>query len=489
MSAEVLHGTGRRLRQLLGCVAALLIWGSVLAQAAAARPVAGVNAHLMWSGVSAAEQDRQLGLIADAGGRMARVDVGWSSIEQDGKGQYERWHLDRLDALVDVAERHGVELLLTVTDSPCWASSAPAARKQGCEGSWWSRDVQRYPPLDSRDYADVLAFLVRRYGDRVAAWEIWNEPNDASYFKADDQAAAYARLVRAAYPAAKAADPSATVIAGALAEAPAAFVERLLEHGIGGHFDAFSIHPYSGDASPYEPLDDEWVKNSFARGVPSVREVLLRHGEDKPIWLTEFGWSTSTIRGDEPWRNGVDERTQARSTELALAKVRDWPYVPVAIVFGLLDAGDDPVDRNSNFGLLRHDGSPKPAYAAFRRGAEALADGVAVEQAIEPDRVESSTRRLRLGIARAGGRIYVRGGAAPRTVVRLRAHRYLRRKRRFARRAAYAVRVRVPRSGRFVRGLDGRLGRGRWRVTASYARRPHAGGSRVRVTLRAGRPL
>ena len=232
--------------------------------------------------------------------------------------------------------------------------------------------MQRYPPVNASDYANALAFLVRRYEDRVAAWEIWNEPDLTYYFRAENQPAEYAKLVRAGYPAAKAADPSATVIVGALAEAPAAFTEKLFEYGIGGHFDAFSLHPYSGDASPLSPQSDQWIQTSFARGVPSVREVLLRHGEDKPIWLTEFGWSTSTIRGAESWRNGVDEMTQALYTEQALLKMRDWPYVPVAIVYGLKDVGTDPTDRNDNFGLIRYDNSPKPAYAAFRRGTEVL---------------------------------------------------------------------------------------------------------------------
>lgn len=504
MEGELSHWRRGRIRHAAGWAAGAVLLVvlalTVVTPPVSARQVAGLNAHLMWSGVSAAEQDHQLELIAGAGARIVRVDVGWSSLEEREKGRYERWYLDRLDTLVDTAERHGVDLLLTVTDSPCWASSAPDSVKQDCDGSWWDREVQRYAPVDPRDYADALAFLVRRYGNRVAAWEIWNEPNSQTYFKADDQPAAYARIVRAAYPAAKAADPSSTILAGSLAEAPAEFVEDLFRHGIGGHFDAFSIHPYAGDASPHDPLTDRWIKNSFARGVPSVRDVLLRHGEDKPIWLTEFGWSTSTIRGDQAWRNGVSEQTQARYTEEALAKVRDWPYVPVAIVFELVDERDDPGDRESNFGLLRHGWEPKPAYAAFRRGAAVLAGDAAPEIPVpafsQEDGLESSEEvaqtapaRLRLAIKRRGARIYARGVAEPRSIARVRARRYLRGKRRFARRAAYSVRVRVRRSGRFARRLNRRIARGRWRVTASYVRKSGSPRARARVTLRSGRSI
>ena len=456
---------------------------SVVTPSVSARQMAGLNAHLMWSDVSATEQDRQLDRIADAGAEIARVDVGWSSLEQTAKGTYERWYLDQLDTLVDKADKHGVQLLLTFTDSPCWASSAPASVKQGCDGAWWDRGVQRYPPADARDYADALAFLVRRYGDRVAGWEIWNEPNLEYFFNTDDAPADYARIVRAAYPAAKAADPSATVIAGSLSEAPVAFVEELFRHGIGGHFDAFSIHPYSGDASPLDPLDGGSVKSSFARGVPAVRDVLLSHGEDKPLWLTEFGWSTSNIRGSASWMNGVDEKTQALYTEQALAKVSEWPYVAAAIVFELEDEGDDAGDRNSNFGLLRHDGTAKPAFAAFRRGALALNAVTAVDppqparsltsvesdpQAPESDETQQRMRRVRVWIERHARRAYARGVAEPNSIARVRAYRYLRGRRRFSRRASYVAKVKVGASGRFERRLGRRLARGRLRLRASY---------------------
>ena len=441
---------------------------SVVAPSVSARQMAGLNAHLMWSNVSAAEQDSQLAQIAATGADIARVDVGWSSLEQNAKGRYERWYLDRLDTLVEKAGQHGVQLLLTVTDSPCWASSAPDSVKQGCDGAWWDREVQRYPPVDARDYADALAFLVRRYGDRVAGWEIWNEPNLQYFFNSDQPAADYARIVRAAYPAAKAADPSATVIAGSLAESPPAFVEELFQHGIGGHFDAFSIHPYCGDSSPLDRLEDRWIKNSFIRGVPAVRDVLLSYGEDKPIWLTEFGWSTSTIRGMATWMNGVDPQTQAQYIEQALLKVREWPYVPVAIIFELQDENGDLRDRNSNFGLLRYDGTPKPSFEAFRRGAVALTTSgpVSTPQSHDPDK----PRDLRVWIERTERRVFARGVGEPHRVARVRAYRYLRKKKRYSRRAAYREKVKVRASGRFKRRLEPRFKRGRWRIKAKYAR-------------------
>ncbi len=478
-----------------------------------AAQTAGVNAHLLWGGVSAQDMDRELGRLAAAGVGIARVDVGWSSLQEQSKDRYESWYLNRIDALVTQAEAHGVQLLFTLTDSPCWASSAPDQVRQGCEGSWWDRDVQRYAPRDASDYGDALAFLVKRYRGRVAAWEIWNEPNSQSFLKADDQASAYANIVKAAYPAAKAADPNATVLAGSLAEADYRFTDALMRRGIGGSFDAFSIHPYAGDTAPTDPLSDKWIKNSFVRGVPAVRETLLDHGVDKPIWLTEFGWSTSSIRGEQSWRNGVGESDQARYTEEAFEIMRSWDYVPVGILYELQDTRNEPSDPQSNFGLLRHDGSSKPAFAALSRAARGLSRPVpagsgkgAEKESAEPGqrslalrvaRVDwqalkirllrerfrgapaaraAATRRVRKRASRLGKgasrfRLIARGRGEAGKRVQVRAYRYLAKRGRFSKRAGVSVRFRVNKSGRFSRRLPQRVANGRWRITAGYVDR------------------
>jgi len=458
-----------RIARKLAVGAAVALLGvlapSASADETATEQIAGLSAHLIRTGITDDEQNQELALLASAGAGITRVDVGWSSLEQNAKGQYEEWYLAVLDRLVAHAEAHGVKLLFTFTDSPCWASSAPEDLKQGCEGAWWDRRVNRYPPANAQDYADALTFLVRRYGSRVAGWEIWNEPNLRFFFASDNRPADYAQLVRVTYSTVKAADPSATVIAGSVSEAQFEFVDKLYDNGIRGHFDAFSIHPYSGDASPLDPLEDQWIANSFVRGVPAVHKVLRQNGDDKPLWLTEFGWNTSTLRNGPTWENGVSEKQQALYTQQALVKVKDWPYVPVAIIHELQDEKADRSERNANFGLLRYDGSMKPAFEAFHTGAVQLADQ-STPRSVDPD----EPRRLRVWLDRQEERVFARGVGEPRRVAKVRAYRYLRGKKRFARHPAYTARVRVRASGRIKRRLDERLAHGRWRLKAKYAR-------------------
>jgi hypothetical protein len=333
---------------------------------------AGVQTHLLWDGVDTPGMERQLDAADAAGAGIVRVDVGWASLEPDAKGQYSSWYLNRIDAVVNQAHARGLKVLFTFWETPCWASTAPDSLKQSCAGAWWDRGVQRYAPSHASDYADALAFLAKRYGSRVAAWEIWNEPNSADYLKAADPVSAYADLVKAAYGPAKAASPSSTIVAGSLMWADFDFADKLFQKGINGHFDAFSIHPYSDDRSPLDPGLDQWMRGSFLRGVPAVHAVQQRYGNDKPLWLTEFGWSTNSTRNSSNWLNGVDDAQQAHFVSQALAQIRSWKYVDVAIYFGLLDTGADKASTIDNFGLMDQDGTAKPAYAAFRTGANAL---------------------------------------------------------------------------------------------------------------------
>jgi hypothetical protein len=331
----------------------------------------GINMHPLWSGVDAAEVRHQLDLAHAAGAGIVRVDVGWSSLEMTGKGQISSGYLSRLDDLVEEAQGHGIRLMLTLSDAPCWASSAPSQLKDGCAGAWWDRGVQRYAPVSAQDYANAMAFLVSRYGDRVYAWETWNEPNSPEYFVAADPAVEYAALVRTTYRTVKALDPSARLIAGAVMQSDHEFVDRLYAAGIKGSFDALSIHPYCEDRSPLDLGGD--IRLSYIGGVPAVREVMLRHGDDKPMWLTEFGWSTTTTRGTpERWRNGVDEETQAAYIATAIQQLPRWPYVAGAIDYTLIDPGGDPTRLNDNYGLVRFDGTPKPAYESFRLAAGSI---------------------------------------------------------------------------------------------------------------------
>ncbi len=170
-----------RIRWSLVHLAAVLVLATtaidVESAEAAAPAFRGVQLHALWGSTSNAEMDRELDLSRDAGSTTVRVDVGWSSLETGGKGKYSQWYVDKLDRFMNGAHACGMKVIATLWSTPCWASTAPATKKLGCEGAWWERGVTMYPPADNEDFADISAWITARYGAKMAALEVWNEPN------------------------------------------------------------------------------------------------------------------------------------------------------------------------------------------------------------------------------------------------------------------------------------------------------------------------
>lgn len=323
----------------------------------------GVMLHSLWDGSTPADTRRELAAARALGANAVRVDVGWSTLERDGPGPSADY-LGRLDRFMDLAGRHGLGVVVNLSSTPCWASSAPTALRQGCRGAWWERGVQAYPPRDPADFAAVARFVTRRYGARLAALELWNEPNQpqarAQFLRGPDRPGAYARLVRAAYPAAKSGDTGVPVLAGALAFADTRFLRTLYARGIRGYADGISVHPYTDGRAPsaWGPADRSLLKGLFA-----IRRTMLDAGDTSPLWVTEYGWTTGASAGSAR----VDERTQADYLARGARLLAALPWVRGQFAYNLRDKAADPADSEANFGLLRRDFAPKPAYRSLER--------------------------------------------------------------------------------------------------------------------------
>jgi len=340
------------LRRLLVLTAASLV---LAAPALAAEP--GVVPDLSW-GITADEQRRESTLLREMGARWARIHVQWKHVEPALPGTYDPWWLAHLDGAVAAARDGNAKVVLMVYDAPAWSSGS----------------AQRSTPRDPADYARFVAMLAGRYAGQVAAYEIWNEQN-TSRFWTSPSPTAYTTLLAAAHRAVKDVDPVAKVVFGGLSTNDFAYVEAALAAGAGPSFDALAVHPYGycGTEAPdviRRGADGRLARDSFL-GYREVRASMLARGIAKPIWVTEFGWTTTTVPcnpGAGVWQGGVSEAAQAEYLGRAFRLFDLDPYVQVAIAYNLrnnywsLDA-DDPESR---YGLLYSDFSPKPAYAAFQ---------------------------------------------------------------------------------------------------------------------------
>lgn len=128
------------------------------------------------------------GLIADAHAlhaKVVRVQIPWAVFEPRSPERVEPGPLATADRLVSEASAAGIRVIMDVDNTPCWASSAPSELLSRCNPSA-SSQANAWPPSDPADYGAFVAFLAGRYGTRLAAIEVWNEPDESNeaYFAA-----------------------------------------------------------------------------------------------------------------------------------------------------------------------------------------------------------------------------------------------------------------------------------------------------------------
>jgi hypothetical protein len=306
--------------------------------------------QLLWESDQALERDLQA--MASTKARWFRIDVNWPSIQPSP----DRWDWGPTDRVIGRARQLGFQVLGTLAYTPEWN------RPPGTSDKW--------APIDHDAYATFVAEAVKRYQPLgVRHWEIWNEPNQAQWWRPRPDPASYADLLQRGSRAAKAVDPNAVIVTAGLAPAPdaedgnqvnaATFVRRLYDAGAGGSFDAVGMHPYS---FPVRPTFDHPM-NAFAGTMPALHQLMVEHGDGaKKIWLTEYGAPTHGA-------GAVSEDDQGAFLDEAFRTIAGWDWAGPLFVYHYRDTGTDRGDREQNFGLVRADGEPKPAW---RRLAEIL---------------------------------------------------------------------------------------------------------------------
>jgi hypothetical protein len=306
----------------------------------------GLVADLTWF-AGERDNERTAEMLQDSGSRWVRLSVGWRHFET-APGVYNPWWLEHYASEFARARAAGQRVLVMVTESPSWASGS----------------AERYaPPRDPADLARFVGFLAERYGAQIDAYEIWNEPNISRFWTTGPDGSEYAALLRASYPAIKRADPTADVVFAGPSTNDYAFVEEAYAAGVKGSFDVMGAHPYSCNSPRrIERTANGRINRSSFLGYREIRASMLANGDDKPMWFTEFGWSTTTKAC------GVSAAVQAEYLADAYRLAREDPYVHVALWYALrnmyLNADADEVE--AQFGLLNTDFTAKPAYGAFR---------------------------------------------------------------------------------------------------------------------------
>lgn len=191
----------------------------------------------------------------------------WAVLEP-APGQWQWAPLDRWMA----ARQPGQAVMLTLGQSPTWASSDPAWLTYNGSGA-------AAPPKNIADWINYVTRVATRYKGRIQFYEIWNEPNDKTFYAGTlDQ---LMELTRTASETIRKIDPDARIVT-APPYTPG-YLEQYLAAGAAGYADIIGYHVY---ATPPEEA---------ARQLANVRLVLARRNPaGKPLWDTEGGSGDGT---------------------------------------------------------------------------------------------------------------------------------------------------------------------------------------------------
>jgi hypothetical protein len=335
----------------LRLAATIAISAAVLGVAAAsAAPASAVEA-----GVNISASANQTPTLKTLGTHWVRFFLSWRVMEPT-RGAISASALASWEQVI-ARLPPGTKVIFDVVDSPEWETGS---------------SDEHAPPANPADYGAFVGVLAEHFGSRVSAYEIWNEEDAPGWWTGAPNPAAYVQLLKASYPAIKAADPSAVVVLGGLTGNDFQFLEGVYQAGGKGYFDAVGVHTDTAcnKLSPYEFLrgpENRLITDSFL-AYREVHAVMLANGDDKPIWMTELSWrTTSATCAEGAWAGvtaqGVSEEQQATYLRQAYHCMSQDPYVQVALWFPLQDEGV------VTSGLLRENGSRKPSFTAMRNFA------------------------------------------------------------------------------------------------------------------------
>lgn len=209
------------------------------------------------------------------------------------------WEFDRMDVFVNTGIQNGAKVLYTLGSTPTWASARPGEKCPygfGCGAesvrlAHWEEYVRR---------------VAQRYGNRIQAYELWNEPYFSDFSRDVGQPGFFTgsvqQMITMAASARRILDefaPNAQLCTPGFVNGPDR-LEKFLADGGKQYVQAICYHFYAEDTG------------HFSQQVIDVRAIMQRQGlENLPLWNTETGVDT-LLPSDPP--SGISARSREEAT-------------------------------------------------------------------------------------------------------------------------------------------------------------------------------
>lgn len=223
----------------------------------------GIQIGACQAGLTLTESEYKL--MNRLGVKWLRNGFSWHKVEVE-RGV---WEFSYYDQLMNMAEAHGNQVIILLTyDVP-----------------WIYKEGEKRRNLTPEKLPAFLAYvekIAKRYGDRVAGFEIWNEPNTHWFWKGTDKD--FFTLTKETTALLKEVAPDVPVAVGSILYHPLfrgrSFLQKMIKQGVLKQADAVALHPYG--------LSVE----KAARRVAGADKLIKEAGYSKEIWITEVGFTT-----------------------------------------------------------------------------------------------------------------------------------------------------------------------------------------------------
>jgi beta-xylosidase len=196
----------------------------------------------------------------------------------------------------------------------------------------------------------------------LEAVKIWNEPNNKSHWdpEVDPTWSKFAEMTILASQAIRAENSDLPRVLGGMSPIDPGFIKNLAERGVLDYVDVLAVHGF--------PLDwNLWQIDEWPAKLQEIRSLT-----SKPVWVTEVGVSSFGAEEVQAW--GVDRTAQlliGEAPRVHWYSLYDLPRAWEATTRHR-EAEGSSYYRHFYMGLLREDGTPKPALEHFAQHTPAM---------------------------------------------------------------------------------------------------------------------
>lgn len=269
------------------------------------------------------------------------IDFDWAALWPDASREPK---LADLDSAMDIAQRNGLAVMLSLTDAPTWARTAdgPDAKLS----SW------------------LVVNLAQRYPKALQAVELFPGANLASAWGGTPNPAAYFSLFQVVQASIQQAKLPLLLVAGGLTPLSAGsstsdsddlqYLQGLYQSGAAANMSIISLRFPDLTGEPLQAPDGQ--EHRILRHYEEIRQVMLKNNHQHGmLWITTFSWPSGRIQAaDSVYQQSAE---QVNWLTQAYKQLRAQLYIGAAFFNALNPAGKDHAAS-----LIQPDGSYHPFY-------------------------------------------------------------------------------------------------------------------------------